>query len=100
MTGHFSPRAAAPIAILSSNAIALCRRSLDSGEEKRWLDQKTRVRCRRLAVAGEVLEVKAKRLGEGDYTHRVEFWDEGGKMIGVIEYLFTDVTGGKDEAKL
>ena len=82
MAGHFSPKAAAPIAILSSNAIMLCRQLLDSGRAKKWLDKTTLVKCQRLAVAGEVLEMRARRLeGEG-FSHRVEFWDEEGSMMG------------------
>lgn len=98
MAGHFtpSPIAAAPIAILSSNGIVLCRRLLGNQDAgKQWLDSRTRVQCRRLAVAGEMLEVKARKLvdggGEDDFSHRVEFWDEEGSMMGTIDYLFVDV---------
>lgn len=100
MAGHFSTRPAAPIAILSSNGILLCRRLLDNGKEKRWLDQRSRVRCQRLAIAGEILEVKARKLGGEEYSHRVEFWDEEGKMIGIIDYLFVEVDVEEEKPRL
>jgi len=100
MAGHFSPVAAAPIAILSSNGIVLCRRLLEDGEEKQWLDQKTRVRCQRLAVAGEILEVRARRLEGVEYSHRVEFWDEEGSMMGTIDYLFVKADVKKEKPRL
>ena len=109
MAGHFSPSpvAAAPIAILSSNGIVLCRRLLgDPDAGKQWLDKRTRVQCRRLAVAGEMLEVRARKLvigggGGGDeFSHRVEFWDEEGIMMGTIDYLFVDVGAQIEKPRL
>ena len=100
MAGHFPPLAAAPIAILSSNGIVLCRELLEHTERKRWLDEKTQVKCQRLAVAGEVLELRAKKLSSSDYSHQVEFWDEEGKLMGKIEYLFVAVEASKEKSNL
>ena len=100
MAGHFPVKATAPIAILCSNGILLCRQLLDEGEGKRWLDQKTRVRCHRLAVAGEVLEVRARRLDGETYSHRVEFWDEKGKLVGTVEHLFVEIDGEQERPRL
>ena len=100
MAGHFSIRAAAPIAILSSNGILLCRESLGSREGSRWLDRRSRIRCQRLAVVGEMLQLKAVRLDGKEFSHRVEFWDEQGKMLGTIDYLFVDVNVGMKCQKL
>ena len=100
MAGHFSPIAAAPIAILSSNGIMLCRRLLPSSEKSQWLDRKTRVRCQRLAVAGEVLELRASRLGESEFSHRVEFFDEDERNLGTIDYLFVKVEQQRHQPKL
>lgn len=44
MAGHFSPVATAPIAILSSNAVMLCRQLPGNGE-KQWLFRRTRGKC-------------------------------------------------------
>lgn len=100
MAGHFSIRAAAPIAILSSNGILLCRRLLESREGITWLDRRSRVRCQRLAVAGEMLQLKAVRLDGKEFSHRVEFWDEQGKMLGAIDYLFVEVNAKRKCQKL
>lgn len=100
MAGHFSPIAAAPIAILSSNGIVLCRQLLEKGAAKKWLDKTTRVKCRRLAVAGEVLELRARRLEGENFSHRVEFWDEEGGMVGSIDYTFVEVDVEKEKPKL
>ncbi len=100
MAGHFSAIAAAPIAILSSNGIVLCRQLLETGGSKKWLDKSARLRCQRLAVAGEVLELKARRLEGGKFTHRVEFWDEEGDMVGTIDYTFVEWDGEKEMPKL
>ena len=90
MAGHFSPIPAAPIAILSSNGILLCRQLLGNGK-KQWLDRRTRVKCQRLAVAGEILEVRARKLDGDEFSHRVEFWDEDGNILGTIDHLFVQV---------
>ena len=100
MAGHFSSIAAAPIAILSSNGIMLCRQLLQDGEAKKWLDKTSRVRCQRLAVAGEVLELRARRLEGEQFSHRVEFWDEEGSMVGTIDYTFVEVDVEKETPKL
>ena len=100
MAGHFPAKATAPIAILCSNGILLCRQLLDEGEGKRWLDQKTRVRCHRLAVAGEVLEVRARRVDGEKYSHRVEFWDEKGKMMGTVDHLFVEIDVDQERPRL
>ena len=100
MAGHFSPIAAAPIAILSSNGIVLCRQLLENGEAKQWLDRKTRVKCQRLAVAGEILEVRARKLSGDEFSHRVEFWDEEGSMMGTIDYLFVEINVEKEKPRL
>ena len=100
MAGHFSPIAAAPIAILSSNGIMLCRQMLGTGVEKQWLDQRTRVKCQRLAIVGEIRAMRARKLGGGDFSHRVEFWDEEGSMIGIIDYLFVEVDVRNEKPKL
>ena len=102
MAGHFSPIAAAPIAILSSNGILLCRQLLgNKGGKQQWLDRKTRVKCQRLAVAGQMLEVRARKLGESDeYSHRVELWDEEGSIMGTIDYLFVDVGAEIEKSRL
>ena len=91
MAGHFSTISAAPIAILSSNAIVLCRPLLEHKTGRRWYERKGLIRCQRLAVAGEILDLRARRLTEGEYSHRVEFWDEEGKMSGTIDFLFVAV---------
>ena len=100
MAGHFSPIAAAPIAILSSNGIMLCRQLLQDGGAKKWLDKTSRVRCQRLAVAGEVLELRARRLEGEQFSHRVEFWDEERSMVGTIDYIFVEVDVEKETPKL
>lgn len=100
MAGHFSPIAAAPIAILCSNGVILCRRLLEEGQGKRWLDRKSRVRCQRLAVAGEILEMRARKQNQGEFSHRVEFWDEKGKMVGTVDHLFVEVDVDKESSKL
>ena len=100
MAGHFSSIAAAPIAILSSNGIVLCRQLLEKGEAKRWLDKTARVRCQRLAVAGEVLELRARKLEGQSFSHRVEFWDEEGSMVGTIDYDFMEVDVEKERPRL
>ncbi|KAK0509430.1 hypothetical protein JMJ35_007824 [Cladonia borealis] len=100
MAGHFSPIAAAPIAILSSNGIVLCRQLLGADEGKQWLDRRTRVKCQRLAIVGEILEVRARKLSGGDFSHRVEFWDEEGTMMGIIDYLFVEIDVEKEKPRL
>lgn len=100
MAGHFSLRAAAPIAILCSNGVMLCRRLLEEGQGKRWLDRKSRVRCQRLAVAGEMLEMRARKQDGGEFSHRVEFWDEKGKMAGTVDHLFVEVDVDKASPRL
>ena len=100
MAGHFSSIATAPIAILSSNGIILCRQILGAGGEKQWLDQKSRVRCQRLAIVGEILVMKARKLDGEDFSHRVEFWDEEGSMIGMIDYFFAEVDVDKEKPRL
>lgn len=100
MAGHFSLIAAAPIAILSSNGIVLCRQLLEKGGAKKWLDKTTRVKCQRLAVAGEILELRARRLDGENFSHRVEFWDEEGDMVGTIDYTFVEVNVEKEKPKL
>ena len=100
MAGHFSPIPAAPIAILSSNGLVLCRRLLGEGEGKQWLDRRTRVRCQRLAVAGEILEVQARKLEGREFSHRVEFWDEDGKLMGSIDYLLEELGDDGVRSKL
>ncbi|MCJ1371066.1 hypothetical protein MMC20_002281 [Loxospora ochrophaea] len=100
MAGHFSVKAAAPIAILSSNGTILCRQLLDNRQEKRWLEKKTWVQCQRLAIAGEMLEVRAKQLNGEEYSHQVEFWDEQGKRVGIINYLFVELDIDKESSRL
>ena len=100
MAGHFSPRGTAPIAILCSNGVLLCRRLLEQGQGKRWLDKESLVRCHRLAAAGEMLEVRARKQDREGYTHRVEFWDEEGKMLGTVDHLFVEVDVNKEGPRL
>ncbi len=100
MAGHFSPISAAPIAILGSNGIVLCRKLLDNRDEKQWLTKTVRVRCQRLAIAGEVLEVRATKLDGDEFSHRVEFWDEEASMMGAIDYLFVEVDVREEMPKL
>jgi hypothetical protein len=90
MAGHFTVGAAAPIAILVSNALLLIE-YLQRGKPKKFYCETLLVTCKRLAVAGEVLEVCAKRLREwdkshDDMTHSVEFLDEQGGSACVLEY--------------
>ena len=99
MAGHFSPRATAPIAILSSNAIALCRRLMGEKEGKLWLDRRARVRCQRLAVAGEILELRAIKINGVEHSYRVDFLDEQGRLVGNIEYLVKEIDVGEDGEK-
>ena len=100
MAGHFSPIAAAPIAILSSNGIALCRRLLPSRKDILWLDKKTQVQYQRLAVAGEILRLRASKLEESEYNHRVDFFDEDECRLGTIDYLFVEIRKQPGEFKL
>ena len=99
MAGHFSTRATAPIAILCSNGVLLCRQLLE-GQGKRWLDRKSQLKCYRLAIAGEMLEVRAIKKDQGEYTHRVEFWDEKGKMVGMVDHLFVEIDVDKGSPRL
>jgi len=85
MAGHFTPRACAPIAILASNALVMCAQ-VTTGP---ILCEELIVKCSRLAVAGEVLEVKVRLLQEGDQhektmTHVVSYFDEAAKPVGDI----------------
>ena len=100
ITGHFSPIAAAPIAILGSNAIVLCRQLLQGGGAKKRLDKSSRLRCQRLAVAGEVLELRARKLGGEKFSHRIAFLDGEGGMVGTIDYTFVEVDVEKETPKL
>ena len=100
MAGHFSHIAAAPIAILLSNGIVLCRQLLQDGGAKKWLDKTCRLRRQRLAVAGEVLEVRARKLEGEQFGHRVEFWDEEGSMVGTLECTFVEVDVETEKPKL
>ena len=100
MAGHFPPLATAPIAILSSNGILLCRELLKDVDTKQWLDKKTQVKCQRLAVAGEILELRARTLGSKDFSHRVEFCDEKGAVMGTIDYLFVAVEFNNEKPRL
>ena len=98
--GHSSPIATAPIAILSSNAVMLCRQLLGTRQEKQWLFRRTRVKCQRLAIAGEVLAVRATKLHGEDFSHRVEISDEEGSMIGIVDLLFVEVDVKREKSKL
>lgn len=98
MAGHFSPVPAAPIAVLSSNGTTLCRQLLENG--KQWLDRKARVKCKRLAVAGEILELRARKIDSDEFSHRVEFWDEDGKLLGTVDSLFVEVDVERDQSRL
>ena len=69
-------------------------------EKKTWLDKTTRVRCQRLALAGEILELRARRLDGKSPSHQVEFWDEEGSMVGTIDYTFAEVDGRLEKSKL
>ena len=91
MAGHFSTVPTAPVAILSSNGIVLCRQLLENRDGRRWFERKGRIICQRLAVAGEILDLKARKLNGGEYSHQVEFWDEEGKQLGTIDFLFEAV---------
>lgn len=74
----------APIAILASNALALV--GLVAGRP--FLCQELVVRCKRLVIAGEVLEIKLRRVAEGerfellDATHVIELIDEQNRHVG------------------
>ena len=96
MAGHFSPMGTVPIAILCSNGGMLCRQLLGPGQGKRWLDTKSLVKCKRLAVAGEIIEVRARKHDQGEYTHRVEFWDEEGKILGMVDHKFVEIDVDKE----
>ncbi|KAM0802609.1 hypothetical protein BDR22DRAFT_971249 [Usnea florida] len=100
MAGHFSTIAAAPIAILASNGVVLCRQLLQDGGAKKWLDKTTRLRCQRLAVAGEILELRARKLEGEQFSHRIEIWDEEGVMVGTIDHNFVEVEVEKETPKL
>ena len=100
MAGHFSVVSAAPIAMLMSNGLMLCRKMLEDVPGKLWCDMRTRIRCQRMVVAGEMIELRAKKVWGPFYSHRVEFVDEEGKTFGVLDHLFKSVPAAEEKARL
>lgn len=53
-----------------------------------------------MAIAGEILAVRATKLHGEDFSHRVEISDEEGSMIGVIDLLFVEVDVDREKSRL
>ena len=53
-----------------------------------------------VGCCGEVLEVRARRVDGEKYSHRVEFWDEKGKMMGTVDHLFVEIDVDQERPRL